>query len=298
MLLSSSGMRIGETLQLELDDINLEVVPTTIKILGKYTKTGSSRYSFISQEATEALKEWLKIREESLITLVHRSNINRREKINNQRIFPFEHSTARFMWNEALRKAKLDHRDKTTRRMIFHPHVLRKFFRTKMATEIPVDIVEAIMGHEGYLTEVYRRHDVKGLAKFYMRAEHTVLVFGNTGDLTKIKAELETEKNDLTERNTAFQKWFIEVKQENAELKKQFDNVKKELTVEVKELKDRLESATKLIYGFEPMLDRLSKLTDEDQDNFEAQENEKRENAEIIAEIETSKKVLKVKKNN
>ena len=88
-MLVISGMRIGEALQLELDNINLEVVPTTIKIFGKYTKIGSSRYSFISQEATEDLKEWLKIREESLVTLVHRSNINRREKVNNQNIFPF-----------------------------------------------------------------------------------------------------------------------------------------------------------------------------------------------------------------
>ena len=269
-MLSSSGMRIGEALQLELDDINLEVVPTTIKILGKYTKTGSSRYSFISQEATEALKEWLKIREESLVTLVHRSNINRREKINNQRIFPFEHSTARFMWNEALRKAKLNKKDKTTRRMVFHPHVLRKYFRTQMAKEIQADIVEALIGHEGYLTQVYRKYSRKDLAKFYVRGEYTISIFRDTGDLIKVKDELEKEKSDLTGRNTAFQKWFIEVRQENVELKKLFDKEKKELTVvknfqkkledEGKDLKAQLKSAIEMVYSFEPILNTFSEI--------------------------------------
>ena len=56
-----------------------------------------------------------------------------------------------------------------------------------------------------------------------MRAEYTVSVFKDVGDLTKVKAELETEKNDLSVRNIAFQKWFIEVKQENEKLKKKYD---------------------------------------------------------------------------
>ena len=31
--------------------------------------------------------------------------------------------------------------------------MLRKFFRTRLGAVIPVDVVEALMGHEGYLTE-------------------------------------------------------------------------------------------------------------------------------------------------
>ena len=112
----------------------------------------------------------------------------------------------------------------------------------------------------------------------------------------------------MTGRNTAFQKWFIEVKQENVELKKQFDKEKKELTVvknfqkkledEVGDLKKRLESASELIYSFEPMLDRLSKLSNEDLERFEAQEHEKKENEEIIAEnpITDISEVFKVNK--
>jgi len=53
-----------------------------------------------------------------------------------------------------LEKSKFGEKDKTTNRHKLHPHVLRKFFRTRMGTVIKVDIVEALMGHEGYLTEV------------------------------------------------------------------------------------------------------------------------------------------------
>ena len=223
MTLASSGMRSGEALQLKLEDLDLEVVPTKIKIRGETTKTNSSRFAFISSEATEALKEWLKVREESLQSIIKRTNARRKNKVNVDRIFPFEFANARFMWAEALRKAKLDKRDGTTNRLNFHIHVLRKFFRTQMATEIQVDIVEALMGHEGYLTQVYRKYSPKDLAKFYVRGEYTISIFGNTGDFTKVKAELEMEKNDLSIRNIAFQKWFIEVKQENEELKKKYD---------------------------------------------------------------------------
>ncbi|MEM3629336.1 MAG: hypothetical protein QXW47_06335 [Candidatus Jordarchaeales archaeon] len=55
--------------------------------------------------------------------------------------------------------------------------MLRKFFRTRMATVIPVDIVEALMVHEGYLAEVYRQYSFEDLAKYYKQGEHTLLVF-------------------------------------------------------------------------------------------------------------------------
>lgn len=278
-VLESSGMRIGETLQLLLDDVDLETVPTKIRIRQETTKTGTARFAFISSEATEALKEWLKIREESFEAIIKRSNKRRKVKINKDRIFPFEFSNAIFMWNEALRKAKLDKRDGTTKRHIYHPHVLRKFFRTKMATEIPVDIVEALMGHEGYLTEVYRRHTAKDLAKFYARGEHTVMVFGNIGELTKIKGELEKEKNDLSDRNVVFQKWFIEVKQENAEIKKKYD----EVLVIGKQQHSDMKNAIRRIDELETRLEYY-------EGRAEVEKEVREEQAEILKEIGEQKR--------
>ena len=54
-------MRIGEALQLELDDLNLNSYPAKIYIRGEYTKSGNPRIAFIFSEAKEAVEEWLKI---------------------------------------------------------------------------------------------------------------------------------------------------------------------------------------------------------------------------------------------
>jgi integrase len=203
-MLVSSGMRIGEAIQLQLEDIDLvedkdlDKKPTTIHIRGEYTKSGNNRIAFMSKEATKAMRQWENIRGASLRTAIARSR-GRKSKDDN-RMFPFEIGNMYAVWNGALDKAQLNKVDKTTNRRKMHPHVLRKFFRSQMTTVIPLDVVEALMGHEGYLTTVYRKHSQEQLAEFYMRAEHTVLIFAETGDITKLKKEMEDTKKKADER--------------------------------------------------------------------------------------------------
>ena len=66
-------MRIGEALQLELDDIDLDSDPAKISIRGEYTKSGDPRYTFISGETKEHILEWLKYRTEYLKSASKRS---------------------------------------------------------------------------------------------------------------------------------------------------------------------------------------------------------------------------------
>ena len=188
LMLSSSGMRIGETLRLKLNDIDLNHNPPKITIPGDYTKTGNSRIAFISTEAQEALEEWLKIREKALKSAVEKSRYNK--SMDDDSIFPFESSTAHYIWNTAIKKAGFGKRDKSTNRHKIHPHVLRKYFRTKLGAVIPVDVVEALMGHEGYLTEVYRNYTVDQLARFYQEGENTLAVFNNRNGVKKLEKKL------------------------------------------------------------------------------------------------------------
>jgi integrase len=51
LVLTSSGMRIGEALKVKLDDLKLDQDPPRIEILVHYTKTGNPRTAFISNEA-------------------------------------------------------------------------------------------------------------------------------------------------------------------------------------------------------------------------------------------------------
>jgi len=227
-VLESSGMRIGEALQLKPEDLELEADPTRVNIRGEYTKTGNSRVAFISREACEAIEEWLKIKKEYLGSASARSRYDK--PIEDSRLFPFTEVNARHMWNLALAKTGNGKRDQQTNIHEVHPHVLRKFFRTKMATVIPVDVTEALMGHEGYLTEVYRRYSMEDLAKFYKQGEHALLVFTEAAEVGKLRAEIE-------ERNKQLQSLVNGLTAENLELKSRMGKVETEIT----ELKKALE---------------------------------------------------------
>lgn len=196
LLLSSSGMRIGAALQLTLDDIDFITTPTIIHIRGDTTKSGNSRVTFISADATETLREWLKIHDSYLHAAVNKS-IHQKSR-RDDRLFPFSVANARSIWNNALRKTGNDARDKRSNWSVMHPHVLRKYFRSNLAQVIPVDIVEALMGHEGYLTQVYRRHSNDDLAEFYQQGVHVLHVFDTTtGCLAEITTQLEDDRDNL-----------------------------------------------------------------------------------------------------
>jgi len=196
LTLATSGMRMGEALKLEIDDLELEADPVRVNIRGAYTKTGNSRVAFISREAKEAVMEWLKVRERYLKAAVGKSHLYTKES-DDQRLFPFSQATARVIWNNALKKSKHSKTDRSTNWHVIHPHVLRKFFRTRLGSVIPVDVVEALMGHEGYLTEVYRRYSIEDLAKFYREGEPALLIFTQGEEVGKLRREIEEQRDQL-----------------------------------------------------------------------------------------------------
>lgn len=218
LMLASSGMRIGEALKLKLEDIILDKDPVKIEIRGEYTKTGDPRITFISSETKEVLEEWLKIREAYIKTAIKKSHRYTKPK-KDERIFPFTSIVAYCLWNNALDKAQLNGRDSSTNRRKLHPHVLRKFFRTRMGPVISIDVAEALMGHEGYLTEVYRRYTPENLAAFYKEGEHAVSVFA-VGDVTKLKYEME-------ERDKALSTRLVDLHMENQKLKQRLQSLEK-----------------------------------------------------------------------
>lgn len=226
LMLESSGMRIGEALQLKLDDVNLDKAPVWIELRGEYTKTGNPRIAFASSETKEALNEWVKVREEYIESAVGKSHLyQKQEAKDDNRVFPFEKPTAYSMWNNALKKAKMNEKDRSTNRLKLHPHVLRKFFRTRLGSVIPVDVVEALMGHEGYLTEIYRRYSPKELAKFYLEGEQALMVFGRTiGD-----EELQQDVNLLFRENRDLRKQNLNLKQRIQRTEEKLDLLEKGL---------------------------------------------------------------------
>lgn len=198
LILASSGIRIGESLHLKPDDVDLTYSPVKVTIRAEYTKTKTKRITFMSNEAKEALEDWLKLRVGYLETAKARSNLYKKEA-SDVRLFPFTETVARCMWRRALKKSGLNIRDPQTGVSVIHPHCLRKFFRTKHKAE--VDIKEALMGHEGYLTGSYRRYDQEELASAYKKGMGGVNVFSSSEELEDLRGQVEEQKKQIADLN-------------------------------------------------------------------------------------------------
>lgn len=229
LVLASSGMRVGEALQIKLDDLQLENDPPKIKIRAEYTKTGERRTVFISREAKEALEEWLKVRDDYLKSALNKNRGlqkvgSGKKSIDDNRVFPFDIRVVEFSWQNLLKKAGLLKKDEATNVTRIRIHGLRKFFRSNLPPIVPVDIVEALMGHSGYLTECYRRYTEKQLGEYYKKGEHLVTI-----QMPKEIAEIESEFRDELNKNRKLIEDLIienkEMRKENEELKSRLEAV-------------------------------------------------------------------------
>jgi len=114
---------------------------------------------------------------------------------NDSRLFPFSYDNVKEIWDNVLKKTGYDKVDKSTGRKQLRIHQLRKFFRSQLALGCPVDIVENLMGHEGYLTDAYRRYTNKQMGEYYLKYEH-LLYISMPEDILKLKSEFTDELNN------------------------------------------------------------------------------------------------------
>jgi integrase len=140
-------MRIGDAVSIDMEDLNLnqclEEGTAYREILIFDQKTGSRRNVWISEEAVEAIGEWLKVRQDYLTQASEKCTPRRKKSggvmfpygkaRDDSRLFPFSTINARAIWNNAIKSAEMDDRDRFINIRKLHPHSLRKFYRTKRA---------------------------------------------------------------------------------------------------------------------------------------------------------------------
>jgi integrase len=197
LFLTSSGARIGETLQLLEDDFNFEADPPRVHIRGEFTKGGvGERTAYFSYEAKDAIKDWMAIK----------NSMGKRDgsSYRSEKVFPFTHHTAKEILNRACDKAGIGTRDKRTNRRIYHLHSLRKFFRTKIGLDL--DVTHALMGHAEYLDDAYLRLEEEGeIAKAYLEAMPNVSVYQvETPEIKNLEQENEELKDRLAKLESEF----------------------------------------------------------------------------------------------
>lgn len=160
LVLATSGMRLGEALQLRTKDVDFASKPVRIVIPAAYTKNSRERETYITDEAVTALQAWLE-------SWKARSPINASGKLQGaeSRLFNFEGDVhmaekgASHVFRRVLRHfPELDRPASEGHRVHkIHFHSFRKFFFSRTMPIIGEERAHALMGHSFYMQTYYRR---------------------------------------------------------------------------------------------------------------------------------------------
>lgn len=179
LVASAGGLRIGELVQLRLSDIDLESNPTKILVRASTAKGKMSRQTFITEEATLALKDYMKKyfgwHENSLnLDLSGIYVFGRISKVKTGEISRFDLASAKQSLQISLRNHIEDIPELAVKnengRNAIHFHGFRKYFRTTVGNVCGRDYAEALMGHGFYMDTYYQLSDEDKHQK-YLSAE-------------------------------------------------------------------------------------------------------------------------------
>ena len=239
LVMASSGIRPGEALNIKLSDLDYESFkgnPVVINIRKEIAKNKMPRITFISNEAKEYLEQWLKIRKKHLETYQHtqknlkKKELKKKSVEQEERVFPFTHPNAWKLFHRLLRDTDniktVAHTQDGKKKNVYHLHTFRKFARTYLPQGMPLDQVEQILGHEGYLSE-YRQYPDHILAESYRNAMHTVEIF-ESGDI----AEVNEEMNAMKKRVEKMENLLAQKEQMVELIKNRYDNLENKLEIE------------------------------------------------------------------
>lgn len=212
---TSSGVRTGELVQLKMSDIDFRVKPTLVRIRAEITKTKESRETYLTQEASNALKDyatryfsWIENGIDDTIknkVIFGRTNSigpgetdlynhRRKEAPKSDPVFIAENVlTSSLNWY-VKKIPELNKLNENGRRAI-HFYAFRKYFRTIVGNIVGRDYAEALMGHHFYLDTYYNLPTEKR-RELYLKAEPHLTI----SDYTKIESELGFIKEKLTEQ--------------------------------------------------------------------------------------------------
>lgn len=208
----ASGIRLGELVQLKLSDIDFNSNPTRITIRGNTSKGRISRETFLTSEATNALKDYLKKyfdwkegeKDEYLQDTYIFWKISKSKKLS---ILPkFDTENAKQTLQISLRHHIKKIPDLTVKNenglMAVHFHAFRKFFRTEVGNACGRDYAEALMGHSFYMDTYYQLPEEKK-CQMYLEAEphltisDTKLIENNFKSISQKYESLEHKFEDL-----------------------------------------------------------------------------------------------------
>jgi integrase len=209
----ASGMRIGEIVQLKIGDVDFESNPTRIVIRAETTKTKESRETYLTSEATKALKDYLtryfdwkensdlSLKDEIIFGPTKKTSVER--KAVKSTPTQLAESSLSMSLRAHIKKVPQLNKLNENGRASIHFHAFRKFFRTTVGDAVGRDYAEAIMGHHFYMDTYYNLPDEKK-REMYLKAEPYLTI----SDYTRIEKNLK----NMTEKHKELEEQFLEFK--------------------------------------------------------------------------------------
>jgi len=176
----SSGMRIGELVQIRKKNLDLTKERIMIKIPASIAKYNKARTTFLSIEATKMIRQKLKRLDEE--DLVWGKNSNPRHA---------EIAEMKTLSNICKRIGLCEKYESTGRNKI-STHSFRAYFITKLSRHDP-NFAKKLAGQKGYMLQYDRMNDDEKLQK-YIQLEPDLLIYDLTKKEERIQ-KLELEKD-------------------------------------------------------------------------------------------------------
>ncbi len=172
LVLLRTGMRIGELLNLRVEDINLR--DRTI-IVSEESKTATGRIVYFSNDAGQALQAWLKTRNRLKHFIFYTTRNHK-----------MCYATARVRFNKIIVKAGLINKD-------YSLHCLRHTFATDMLNAgMRLEVLQQILGHTSIeVTRIYARLTDKTREQEYFRTMD-IIERGQNNGYYQLDTELQT----------------------------------------------------------------------------------------------------------
>ncbi|MEX0764722.1 MAG: tyrosine-type recombinase/integrase [Nitrosopumilaceae archaeon] len=220
LVATSSGMRVGEIAGLTLADIEFNHEPVKINVRAETSKSREDRETFLTNEASEALKDYLKRYfgwkdDNSNSQLQGLRVFGRTSKIRTGslkgRLPKLEEQLSDAILLQktlAGRIAKVPELNRLGRngRKVIHFHAFREFFYTVVSNVSGSNFAHALMGHHEYLDTYYALSETQQI-KLYQKA----MPYLTVSDYSRIERDLEKIQNTqdgLLEKYAEFERYL------------------------------------------------------------------------------------------
>ncbi len=189
LLACSSGMRVGEIIQLKVSDIDFTTSPTTIRVRRETTKTRETRFTHVTTETSKILSDYITNKalqtkaEDPYLFMYHDGEFGSEAYYKSM-------FAARQTMLEKLRQTitnipELSMKNEDGKYRI-HFHAFRKWFKTQVTTAGQSDFAEALMGHKS-LKLVYFKQSSEARLKLYLKMEPFLTI----SDFTRVEKTMD-----------------------------------------------------------------------------------------------------------